>query len=885
MLYSLFISPIETIVGWVFCFISSRFSSFGIIGAVCGVSLVINFLALPIYNVADAIQDNERKVAKKLEPRVKQIKKAFKGDEQFMILSTYYRQNDYHPLYVLRGSVSILIQIPFFMAAYNYLSTNEALRGSSFWIFRDLGAPDGLLHIGSFPIHVLPILMTLINFVSGAIYTRGFGLKDKIQVYGLAVVFLALLYKSPSGLVIYWILNNIFSLCKNVVKKMKNPGKVLHIIITVIVFGASLYMLRGRLTAKKFAFVGVAVIIALLPLISKLLSKISFLTFPADSSLDFKTVLLSGLGLALLCGLVIPSSVIATSPTEFAFLGNTPNPLTYVWTSLFIFLGLFVLWPGVIGKMFGGNMMKWEGLIMMLFLVLALINTYILKANYGNLNVMFEIGDLRVLINNKKQILISIVIALAVIALLLLVRNTKVAKYIPLCIVAICLAEAALGITKTNTIRTAYNSIKDREEVPEQKLTTIDKEYNLSKTGKNVVVIFLDKAISSFAPEIFDANPSIEKQFDGFVYYPNTVSFSNYTCQGSPGLFGGYEYSTEAINARSDELLSDKHNEAMLVPLKLFSDAGFETTISDPPWPDYKRIGGLSVFDEYPEIKATSIKGKYLLNYQVEKNLTADNIDVSCQTGAVDFAILQIIPPLLRTTFYKSARRSDVSASASSFLPPFTNLYYLPETTDFTAEGNTYTLIINATTHEPDVNLNDDYETIASKQTYDVTLKHYQVNTASYKQIGKWLDYLRANDVYDNTRIIIVADHGKGIDLPEVSENAAWFNPLLLFKDFDSNAPVSTDESFMTNADTLFLSKEGLPVSDINPFTGKKLVQDKDNGVNCYYCLKWNAPEQLVDSYQFGIDMKQAYHFVPGDVRDDSNWIPLKEYEATKEGK
>ncbi|MBQ3669657.1 MAG: hypothetical protein II920_10590, partial [Clostridia bacterium] len=39
-------------------------------------------------------------------------------------------------------------------------------------------------------------------------YTKGHPLKEKIQVYGLAAVFLVLLYRSPSGLVLYWLLNN-----------------------------------------------------------------------------------------------------------------------------------------------------------------------------------------------------------------------------------------------------------------------------------------------------------------------------------------------------------------------------------------------------------------------------------------------------------------------------------------------------------------------------------------------------------------------------------------------------------------------------------------------------------------------------------------------------
>ncbi len=73
--------------------------------------------------------------------------------------------------------------------------------------------------------------MTIINIGSGIIYTKGFPLRDKLQLYGMAGLFLVLLYNSPAGLVYYWILNNIFSLVKNLFYKLKNPLKLLYILV------------------------------------------------------------------------------------------------------------------------------------------------------------------------------------------------------------------------------------------------------------------------------------------------------------------------------------------------------------------------------------------------------------------------------------------------------------------------------------------------------------------------------------------------------------------------------------------------------------------------------------------------------------------------------
>ena len=45
-----------------------------------------------------------------------------------MILQTYYRQNHYKPTYVLRSAVSLFLEIPFFIAAYRFLSGLELIK-------------------------------------------------------------------------------------------------------------------------------------------------------------------------------------------------------------------------------------------------------------------------------------------------------------------------------------------------------------------------------------------------------------------------------------------------------------------------------------------------------------------------------------------------------------------------------------------------------------------------------------------------------------------------------------------------------------------------------------------------------------------------------------
>ena len=111
-------------------------------------------------------------------------------------------------LNVLKSTISLLLEVPFFIAAYDFLSNVKGFRDAVLWGNSVLSMPDGLL----FGINILPLLMTIINICSTSIYTKGQSLKSKIQLYVIAILFLALLYNSPSALVLYWTFNNLFSL-------------------------------------------------------------------------------------------------------------------------------------------------------------------------------------------------------------------------------------------------------------------------------------------------------------------------------------------------------------------------------------------------------------------------------------------------------------------------------------------------------------------------------------------------------------------------------------------------------------------------------------------------------------------------------------------------
>lgn len=214
-LYTLFIAPLEY---WMHKALLWGFDITQQWGwAIIVMSLIVNFVILPIYMKAEAWQEEERALRKSFEAKEQMIKRAYKGQERFAMITTMHRQAGYSPLLTLRSSIGFFLQIPFFFAAYHFLSHFEPLQGISFLGLTDLSKPDELFKIGDFAINFMPILMTVINIASALIYTKNLSKRDKYQLYGMAALFLVLLYNAASGLVLYWTFNNIFSLGKNIV--------------------------------------------------------------------------------------------------------------------------------------------------------------------------------------------------------------------------------------------------------------------------------------------------------------------------------------------------------------------------------------------------------------------------------------------------------------------------------------------------------------------------------------------------------------------------------------------------------------------------------------------------------------------------------------------
>lgn len=885
--YQLLIGPIEIIFETIYGFSYNILSNYGL--SIIVMSLAMNLLLLPFYMRADDIQNEERTAEQRMANGVAHIKKTFKGDERFMMLQTYYRENNYKPYYTLKGFLPLVLEIPFFIAAYHFLSNYLPLGGAIFGPIRNLGEPDAMLRIAGVSINLLPILMTVINCVSSAIYTNGFPLRDKLQLYAMALVFLVLLYKSPSALVLYWTLNNLFSLAKNLICRIKNYRLFLSAALAISGIALLIYTFGFYQTSnwKHRLLLSLIAVIMLLPTIRSILVKkgsLPALSIPQNS--DSKLFICAAVFMAVLTGVLIPSAVIRSSPEEFIHLSDYYSPFRHLLNASLLSSGFFIIWLGIFYYMVK-NRAKWVfGLVLWVIVGVSVVDYMFFGTNLGLITAELKYDASPSFSSREKLINIIVLLVLAVLMFRIYLKRQKIVISILSVLLVATLCMSGVNVAK---IQSSMAGFQDRIGNEEKQV-----EFTFSRKGKNVVFIMLDRAIGFYLPYLFEEKPELQQQYSGFTYYPNTLSFGSHTVFGAPALWGGYEYTPNEINNRSNDLMVDKNDEALKLMPVLFNDAGYQVTVCDPPLAGYKWVPDLSIYDDYDRISAYYMEQPGFIPGSGKK------LDQIWERNFFCYSIMKCVPIILQMNVYNHGNYYGLAVPNNTFMNSFMALQAFPSVTNIIdGDQNTFLALCNATPHrqtlltvpkyEPASNLTmssfseeQRTRTAEGKPTLymdtEMKLAHYHVNMAAMIQVGNWLDYLREQGVYDNTRIIISADHGFYINqFPELLFNpdsyyddTLAYNPLLLVKDFDSDS-FTIDPVFMTNADVPTIAVEGLIANATNPFTGKPINSDAKKASEQLITTCHEYDPTTYSSFACTFPPSNWYS-VHDDIFDLSNW-------------
>lgn len=147
------------------------------------------------------------KAMQKLQPKIAALQEKFKDDKQKLNIEmmNLYKAHKANPV---SGCLPMVIQIPVFIALYNVLSNAIEFRHAPFyWWIKDLSAMD--------PYYIMPIAMGISMLIQQ--WMTPSTATDPLQakmMYAMPIIFTFMFLSFPSGLVIYWLVNNVLSIAQ-----------------------------------------------------------------------------------------------------------------------------------------------------------------------------------------------------------------------------------------------------------------------------------------------------------------------------------------------------------------------------------------------------------------------------------------------------------------------------------------------------------------------------------------------------------------------------------------------------------------------------------------------------------------------------------------------
>lgn len=183
--------------------------------AIILITLLVKILFYPLSAAGYRSMANMRQV----QPRLMAIRDRYKDDKTRLnqAMMDLYKKEKINPL---GGCFPILIQIPVFIALYWVLLESVELRQAGFILWmQDLSSPD--------PWYVLPVLMGISMFVQQKLNPAPMDPVQAKVMMTLPFVFTVFFAYFPSGLVLYWVVNNVLSIAQQwmITRRIEAAGK------------------------------------------------------------------------------------------------------------------------------------------------------------------------------------------------------------------------------------------------------------------------------------------------------------------------------------------------------------------------------------------------------------------------------------------------------------------------------------------------------------------------------------------------------------------------------------------------------------------------------------------------------------------------------------
>ncbi|GAM08500.1 membrane protein insertase YidC [Geobacter sp. OR-1] len=170
--------------------------------AIIIITIILKILFYPLTHTSY----KSMKEMQKLQPKMQELKEKFKNDKDGMnrAVMELYKAHKVNPL---GGCLPMVVQIPVFFALYKALMFSIELRHAPFYFWiQDLSAKD--------PYYVTPLVMGVTMFIQQKMTPTNMDPVQAKMMLMLPVVFTFMFLNFPSGLVLYWLVNNILTIAQ-----------------------------------------------------------------------------------------------------------------------------------------------------------------------------------------------------------------------------------------------------------------------------------------------------------------------------------------------------------------------------------------------------------------------------------------------------------------------------------------------------------------------------------------------------------------------------------------------------------------------------------------------------------------------------------------------
>ena len=179
-------------------FFNSYFKNYGL--SIIFITLIIKIFFIPFTQKSF----KSMQAMQKLQPQIKALRERYKKEPQKLNQETMdlYKKNKVNPL---GGCLPMVLQIPVFIVFYNVLLSSIELRGAPFFLWiHDLSTKD--------PYYVTPIIMGITMFIQQKMSPTSPDPRQAQIMLIMPVVFTFMFMSFPTGLVLYWTVNNLLTI-------------------------------------------------------------------------------------------------------------------------------------------------------------------------------------------------------------------------------------------------------------------------------------------------------------------------------------------------------------------------------------------------------------------------------------------------------------------------------------------------------------------------------------------------------------------------------------------------------------------------------------------------------------------------------------------------